>query len=68
MRDVADSGILSVFGCLLLFLKRAAENQFHGSLRIGGGMKDEAVIFFQLWQPNSGVAASNSGKKGRARN
>ncbi len=41
--DAADSGIPGVFGCLALFLKRAAENQVHGSLRVGGGMNDEAV-------------------------
>jgi len=28
--DAAGSGIPGVFGCLLLFLKRAAENQVHG--------------------------------------
>ena len=28
--DAADSGIPGVFGCLLLFLKRADENQVHG--------------------------------------
>jgi hypothetical protein len=28
--DAADSGILGVFGCLLLYLKRAAENQVYG--------------------------------------
>jgi hypothetical protein len=47
--DAADSGILRVFGRLLLFLKRAAKNQVHGSLRVGGGMNDEAVILFQLF-------------------
>jgi SNF2 family DNA or RNA helicase len=46
--DAADSGIPGVFGRLLLFLKRAAKNQVHGSLRVGGGMNDEAVILFQL--------------------
>jgi len=49
--DAADSGIPGVFGRLLLFLKRAAKNQVHGSLRVGGGMNDEAVIFFQLFDP-----------------
>ncbi|MFZ0305982.1 MAG: hypothetical protein WAL75_25070 [Terracidiphilus sp.] len=42
--EAADSGIPGVFGCLVHFLKRAAENQVHGSLRDGGGMNDEAVL------------------------
>ena len=36
--DAADGGIPGAFGRLLLFLKRAAENQVHGSLCVGGGM------------------------------
>jgi len=34
-----------------LFRKRGAENGVHGSLSIGGGMDDEAVILFQLGNP-----------------
>ena len=49
--DDAYSGFPGVFGCLVLFLKRAAENQVHGSLRVGGDMNDEAVILFQLFNP-----------------
>ena len=75
--DAAVSGIPGVFGCLLLFLKRAAENQVHGSLRVGGCMNDEPVILFQRGDPvldvSSGVAvgvlvgdAYDSEKKGRA--
>ena len=75
--DAADSGIPGVFGCLLLFFKRAAENQVHGSLRVGGCMNDKPVIFFQRGNPvldvSSGVAvgvlvgdAYDSAKKGRA--
>jgi len=75
--DAADSGIPGVFGCLLLFLKRAAEDQVHGSLRVGGCMNDEPVILFQRGDPvldvGSGVAvgvlvgdAYDSAKKGRA--
>jgi hypothetical protein len=36
--DAADSGIPGVIARLVLFLKRAAENQVHGSLCVGGGM------------------------------
>src|SRR5258708_32288205 len=75
--DAADSGIPGVFSRLILFLKRVAENQVHGSLRVGGGMNDEAVILFQLFNPVldvcGGVAvgvligdASDSAKKGCA--
>jgi len=49
--DTADSGIPGVFGCLVLFPKRAAENHVHGSLRVGSGMNDEAAIIFQLFNP-----------------
>jgi hypothetical protein len=41
--DIHYSGFPGVFDCLVLFLKRAAENQVNGSLRVGGGMNDEAV-------------------------
>src|SRR5947207_10714469 len=75
--DAADSGIPGVFGCLLLFFKRAAENQVHGSLRVGGGMNDEPVIFLKRGNPvlnvSSGIAVgalvgdpSDGAKKGRA--
>jgi hypothetical protein len=75
--DAADSGIPGVFCCLVLFFKRAAENQIHRSLRVGGGMNDEPVIFFQLGNPILDVSgrvavdalvsdASNGAKKGRA--
>ena len=75
--DSADSGVPGVFGRLLLFLKCAAKNQVHGSLRVGGGMNDEAVILFQIFNPvldvYGGVAvnvlvsnASDSAKKGCA--
>ena len=74
--DAADSGIPGVFGCLLLFFKRTAENQVHGSLRVGGCMNDEPVIFLQRGNPvldvSSGIAVSalvgdpsDSAKKGR---
>jgi hypothetical protein len=36
--DAAHSGIPGVIARLVLFLKRAAENQVHGSLCVGGGM------------------------------
>lgn len=36
--DAADSGIPGVFSCLVPFLKRAAENHIHGSLRVDGGI------------------------------
>jgi hypothetical protein len=49
--DAAYSGIPGVFGCLLPLLKGAAENQVRGSLRVGGGINDEAVILFQLFNP-----------------
>ena len=49
--DAADSGIPGVFGRLVIFLKRAAKNQVHGSLRVGGGVNDEPVIFFQSGNP-----------------
>jgi hypothetical protein len=49
--DAADSGIPGVLGCLVLFLKRAVENHIHGSLRVGGGMNDEAVTLFQFFNP-----------------
>lgn len=49
--DAAESGIPGLFGCLVLFLKRAAKNQVHGSLRVRGGMNNEAVILFQLFNP-----------------
>ena len=73
--DAADSGISGVFGCLLL--KRAAKNQVHGSLRVGGSMNDEAVILFKLFNPVLDVCggaavgvlgsnASDSAKKGCA--
>ena len=38
--EAADSGFPGVFGCLVLFLKRAAENQVYGSLRVGGGFQE----------------------------
>ena len=73
LRDAADSGIPGVFGRLLLFLKRAAKNQVHGSLCVGSGMNDEAVILFQLFDPVLDVCggvlvsnASDSAKKGCA--
>lgn len=49
--DAAYSGILGVFARLLLVLKRAAENQVYGSLRIGGDMNDEPAVLFQLFNP-----------------
>ncbi len=49
--DAADSGIPGVFGCLVLFLKRAAENQVYGSLRVGGGMNDEPVSSSSFFNP-----------------
>jgi len=47
--DAADGGIPGVFSRLLLCLKRVAENQVHGSLRVGGGMNDEAVNPYRAW-------------------
>jgi hypothetical protein len=49
--SAADSGIPVVFARLLLFLKRAAENQVHSSLRVGSGINDKPVILFQLLNP-----------------
>jgi hypothetical protein len=34
--DAADGDIPGVFGCLVLFLKRAAENHIHGLAKIHG--------------------------------
>jgi hypothetical protein len=34
--DAADSGIPAAFGRFTPFLKRVAENQVHGSLRVSG--------------------------------
>lgn len=75
--DAADSGIPDIFGRLVLFLKRGAENQVHGSLRVAGCMNDKPVIFFELLNPVldvcSGVPvgvlvsdAYDSAKKSRA--
>ena len=44
--EAADSGIPGVFGCLLIFLKRAAKNLVHSSQLVGGGMNDEGVVLF----------------------
>jgi hypothetical protein len=41
--DAADSGIPGVFGWLAFFLKHAAKNQVHGTLRVGGSMNDKPV-------------------------
>jgi hypothetical protein len=49
--DTAGSGIPGLFGRLVLFLKRAAENKVHGSLRVGRCTNDEPVVLFQLGNP-----------------
>lgn len=41
--DAAVIGIPNIFGRLVLFPKRAAENQVNGSLRVSSGMNDEPV-------------------------
>ena len=46
-----QSGIPGVFVYLILFLKRASENQVNGSLRISGGMNNEPIVLFQLCNP-----------------
>jgi hypothetical protein len=51
--DIHHSGIPDIFGRLVLFLKRAAKNMAHGSLRVGDGMNDEAVIRPQARTKNS---------------
>jgi len=47
--EAADSGFPGVFGCLLLFLERTAENHIYGSLRVRGGMSNEAVSATRHW-------------------
>ena len=49
--DAADSGIPDIFGRLLLFFKRAAEDAINRSLCVGGCMNDKAVVLFQLGNP-----------------
>ena len=52
----SDSHRGGVFGWLAFFLKHAAKNQVHGSLRVSGGMSNEPVILVQSGNPALNVS------------